>query len=99
MNPNPIARRPALLEGWRRLIRHESRALAAHRAALDVRWRIARRMRSLGELVQHQLDLLPLTRRRLARDQRHRAALLRGLLKLLPTRRLAARGTASATPT
>ncbi len=65
------------------LARHEAQALAAHRAALRERWQVARRTRTFAELLRHQLDLLPLTTRRLADDHRRRMALLRDLLRRL----------------
>lgn len=78
--------RSPLRAGLQRLARHESRVVAAHRAALALRWRVALRMRNVGEMVQHQIDLLPLTQRRLIRDQRRRGALMRGLLRRLLSR-------------
>jgi hypothetical protein len=62
------------------LARHEAEALARHRDAVQARWRVARRTRTLPELLRHQLDLLPLTRRRLADDHQRRLQLLRRLL-------------------
>ena len=71
----------ALLNGLETLGQHEVQALAAHRAALQERWRVARRTRTFGELLRHQIDLLPLTTRRLSDDHRRRVTLLRDVLR------------------
>lgn len=65
------------------LARHEAQALAAHRAALRARWQVARRTRTLAELLRHQIDLLPLTRQQLMNDHRRRLALLQDLFRRL----------------
>ena len=61
-----------------RLAAHESQAAQAHWAALNGRWAVARKARSLPELLRDQLDLLPDTAARLRRDHQTRVALLRG---------------------
>ena len=76
----PLAR---LSDDLGRLVRHEARALAGHRAALRERWQVARRTRTAAELLRHQIDLLPLTARQLADDHRRRLALLRRLSRRL----------------
>lgn len=70
-----------LVNSLESLVHLEAQALAAHRAALRERWQVARRTRTFAELLRHQIDLLPLTRKRLADDQRRRIALLRGLFR------------------
>ena len=79
-----------LIHDLETLAQHEARALAAHRAALRERWQVARRTRTFAELLRHQIDLLPLTRQRLANDHRRRIALFRALLRRLESRRVAA---------
>lgn len=73
--------RQTLLDGLETIAQHEAQALAAHRAALRRRWQVARRTRTFAELLRHQIDLLPLTTRRLRDDHRRRVLLLRALLR------------------
>jgi len=70
-----------LIHDLETLAQHEAGALAAHRAALHERWRVARRTRSLTELLRLQIDLLPLTTRRIADDHRRRVTLFRALFQ------------------
>jgi len=79
-----------LIHDLETLALHEAQALAAHRAALRERWQVARRTRTFAELLRLQIDLLPLTRQRLADDHRRRIALFRALLRRLDSRRVAA---------
>lgn len=72
-----------LIHDLETLAQHEAQALAAHRAALRERWQVARRTRTVAELLRHQVDLLPLTRQRLANDHRRRIALLQDLFRRL----------------
>lgn len=77
MNP-----RTALLtarQGLSQLAEHETNALGDHLEALNRRVRIARKARSLSELLRDQLDLIPDTRARLRRDQQRRSRLLEQL--------------------
>ena len=66
-------------EGLSLLAEHETNALGDHLQALNRRVRVARKARSLGELLRDQLDLLPDTGARLRRDQRLRLQLITGL--------------------
>jgi len=66
-------------EGLSLLAEHETNALGDHLQALNRRVRLARKARSLGELLRDQLDLLPDTGARLRRDQHLRRRLLAGL--------------------
>lgn len=59
------------------LIQHEAEAITNHVDGLRVRVRVARRARSLGELLRNQWDLLPDTHARLRRDHFQRSLLLR----------------------
>ncbi len=70
-----------LRDGLETIAQHEAQALAAHRAALQQRWHVARRTRTFAELLRHQIDLLPLTIRRLRDDHRQRVILLQALLR------------------
>lgn len=79
-----------LIHGLEALARHETEALAAHRAGLRERWQVARRARTLAELLRHQTDLLPLTARRLSTDHRRRVLLFRELFRRLASRRTTA---------
>ena len=58
---------------------HELGALSGHWAEIGERLAVARKARSLGELLQDQVDLLPETRARLRQDQQLRRELLQGL--------------------
>lgn len=60
---------------------HEAGSLQGHLEALNERLRIARRARSVGELVRDQFDLLPETRNRWQRDHRVRRELWDGLIR------------------
>ena len=62
------------------MLLHELDALSGHWAELRERLAVARKARGLGELVSHQVDLLPETKARLALDHRERRALLHGWL-------------------
>lgn len=66
------------MDGFSVLIEHESSALDNQMAGLRERLVVARKARSLGEFLRHQLDLLPDTLARLRRDQGLRRALLQG---------------------
>jgi len=67
------------MDGFSVLVEHESNALDNQLEGLRERLRVARRARTLGELLRNQLDLLPDTRARLARDHALRGSLLVGL--------------------
>lgn len=58
------------------LMQHEAEALSNQVDGLRVRVRVARRARSLGELLRNQWDLLPDTRERLRRAHHQRSRLL-----------------------
>ncbi|WP_146165887.1 hypothetical protein [Stenotrophobium rhamnosiphilum] len=60
---------------------HEAGTLRGHWTDVDVRFRVARRARDAGELIRDQIDLLPESRNRMARDQRVRRELWRGVVK------------------
>ncbi len=77
MNPKHVL--TLAREGLSLLAEHETNALGDHLQALNRRVRVARRARSVGELLRDQLDLLPDTGARLRRDQRLRLQLLSGL--------------------
>ncbi|MEW6167607.1 MAG: hypothetical protein AB1651_07910 [Pseudomonadota bacterium] len=62
------------------IVMHEVGALRGHLAAAQVRVRVARRARGVGELLRDQIDLLPEMRNRLGRDHAVRRALWRGLV-------------------
>lgn len=68
-------------DGFQVLVEHENNALDNQLAGLRERLRIARRARSLGELLRDQIDLLPDTQARLRRDHGLRRALLSGFRK------------------
>jgi hypothetical protein len=63
------------------IVVHELGALRGHLAAAHERVRVARRARSVGELLRDQIDLLPETRNRLRRDHAVRRELWRGLMR------------------
>ncbi len=67
------------MDGLSVLVEHENTALDNQLAGLRERLAIARRARTLGELLRNQIDLLPDTQARLRRDHRVRRALLEGL--------------------
>lgn len=60
---------------------HEAGTLRGHWADIDVRFKVARRARGAIELIRDQIDLLPESRNRMARDQRVRRELWRGVAK------------------
>lgn len=68
------------VDGAAQMLLHEVDALGGHWAELGERLAVARKARGLGELVRHQVDLLPETRARLVLDHRERRALLHGWL-------------------
>lgn len=67
------------MDGFSVLVEHESNALDNQLDGLRERLVVARRARSLGELLRNQLDLLPDTQARLKRDHAVREALIEGL--------------------
>jgi hypothetical protein len=67
------------IDSFGRLAMHEAGVIDGHLDGLRVRWAVARRARSLSELLRDQYDLLPDTRARIARDHRERLRLWRGL--------------------
>lgn len=68
----------------RKLLRHERAVLTGHLHATLEQLAVARRARTLGQLVHEQIDLLPENRRRLRRNAETRRAIL---AELLPIRR------------
>lgn len=60
---------------------HEAGALHGHWTEFSERVRVARKAHGPGELIRDQMDLLPESRNRLARDQEVRRELWRGLVK------------------
>ncbi|HEX4895455.1 MAG TPA: hypothetical protein VFV11_03905 [Solimonas sp.] len=58
---------------------HEAGSLRGHVAAVQERLQIARRARSVSEMLRDQFDLLPESRNRLRRDHQVRRQLWRGL--------------------
>lgn len=66
-------------QGLSLLAEHETNAFGDHLQALNRRLAVARKARSLGELLRDQLDLLPDTGARLRRDHHRRRQLLAGL--------------------
>lgn len=60
----------------RKLFQHEREALAGHRHAMLEQWVVARRARTLSQLINEQIDLVPETRRRLRRNAETRRAIL-----------------------
>jgi len=67
------------VDGLSVLVEHENNALSNLRTGLAVRIAVARRARSLGELLRDQVDLLPDTHARIRRDHQLRGELLKGL--------------------
>ena len=67
------------MDGFSVLVEHESTALGNQLSGVRERIAVARRARNLGELLRHQIDLLPDTGARLRRDHALRGDLLRGL--------------------
>ncbi len=78
------ARRDACLDrlvgGVALITLHEADSVRGHLAGAGERLRVARRARSLGELLRDQVDLLPASRNRLRRDHAVRRELWRGLI-------------------
>ena len=68
-----------VVDGAMQMLWHEVDALGGHWAELLERLAVASKARGLGELVRHQVDLLPETRARLVLDHRERRALLHSL--------------------
>jgi hypothetical protein len=60
----------------RKLFQHERAALVGHRHAMLEQWVVARRARTLSQLINEQIDLVPETRRRLRRNAETRRAIL-----------------------
>lgn len=67
------------MDGFSVLVEHESNALDNQLAGLRERITVARRARSLGELLRNQIDLLPDTQARFKHDHDLRGELLKGL--------------------
>src|SRR5579872_5570601 len=67
------------IDRFGRIAMHEAGVIDGHVDALRMRWAVARKARSLGELLRDQYDLLPDTRARIARDHRERLRLWRRL--------------------
>lgn len=80
---NPMHTLRAAHHGLNLLAEHETNALGDHLQALNRRILIARRARSLSELLRDQFDLLPDTRSRLSRNHLGRRALLADLRREL----------------
>lgn len=60
---------------------HEAGSLQGHLEGVNERLRVARRARSLGELLRDQMDLLPETRNRFVRDHQVRRGLWGGFVE------------------
>lgn len=60
---------------------HEAGALHGHWTEIGERVRVAREAHGPADLLREQLDLVPESRNRLARDQEVRRLLWRGLIK------------------
>lgn len=67
------------VDGLSVLVEHENSALDNQISGLRERLVVARRARSLGELLRDQIDLLPDTHARWRRDHTVRGQLLKGL--------------------
>jgi hypothetical protein len=67
------------LDGFNQLAVHEAGLLDEHLFALQESVAVARKARSVSELLRNQLDLIPATTARLRRNQRKRLALWRQL--------------------
>jgi hypothetical protein len=87
MSSQKGARRPAsisslnqVLDGVSVIAQHESAAIGEHYRGLRERLSVARRARSVGELVQNQVDLWPATRHRLRQQGELRRRLWKGLV-------------------
>ena len=66
------------MDGLSVLVEHENNALEDLRCSLRERWVIATKARGIGELLRHQIDLLPDTQARLRRNHKVRRQLLAG---------------------
>jgi hypothetical protein len=64
------------IDVMRRLLRHERATLAGHRDAMLEQLAVARRARTLSQLINEQIDLMPESRRRLRRNAEIRRAIL-----------------------
>lgn len=80
---NPMHALRTARQGLTLLAEHETNALGDHLQALNRRLAVARRARTVGELLRDQFDLLPDTRTRLSRSHRSRRALLADLKREL----------------
>lgn len=80
---NPMHTLRTARRGFNLLAEHETNALGDHLQALNRRILIARRARSLSELLRDQYDLLPDTQARLSRNHLSRRALLADLKREL----------------
>ncbi len=69
------------VDGFSVLVEHESTALDNQISGLRERLVIARKARSVGELLRDQLDLVPDTQARLRRDHTVRSQLLEGFTR------------------
>lgn len=69
------------VDGFSVLVEHENNALDNLVASLRERIVIAKKARSLGELLRDQIDLLPDTQARLRNDHDVRSELLKGLTR------------------
>ncbi|MDP3295652.1 MAG: hypothetical protein Q8M37_13085 [Nevskia sp.] len=76
-----VSRQTRLQALLRRFARNEARAIDGHRQGLQERWQVIRRSRLPGEALRYQIDLLPLTAKRLLGDHRRRLVLFRALLR------------------
>lgn len=66
------------VDGFSVLVEHETSALDNLRAGVQMRIVVAKKARSLGELLRNQLDLVPDTQARLRHDHSVRSELLKG---------------------
>jgi hypothetical protein len=64
------------IDVMRKLLRHERAALAGHRHAMLEQLAVARRARTLSQLINEQIDLVPESRRRFQRNAEVRRAIL-----------------------
>ncbi len=65
-----------IIDVIRTLLRHERTALAGHRHAMLEQLAVAGRARTLSQLINEQIDLVPEIRRRLRRNAETRRAIL-----------------------
>ena len=66
-------------DGFSLLAEHETNTLEGHFKAIRTRLAVARKARSLGELLRDQIDLVPDTQARFKRDHQLRRQLIKGL--------------------